>query len=457
MKIITRAFVLLTAVLLHSTSFGQSPFTYQLDSIVSASNNVTQYFYSEMGDVIRSEFRVYDPIQNVHTPASRTLFTYSESGLPTEEIQQGWDAANQVYVDETRSSLTYNDADLIVTRTNFFWNENTEAWQPESGEEYAYTPDAQVDQHSIYGLANGSSIYTILLRYTYEYNADGAIETQIAETYNSDSGQLVNESRMTYNYISDALTLIEIDQWNPDNENWEAYRLSEVDYENGLEVERRFYELEDGMPNPISRINYTYNAFDVQASFQQFIMTDEGWREQFSSTYEFDEVGNATSSLTLLYDAIEDALLPINQVDYTYNTSIEMSDIALPSVYRNLDFLHRSQLLEVNYTAFFGGGMPFGNIESMHYSTFSPETSVNELPKIEVQLFPNPARDFIRVEVGQSQEAVRFMLFNSNGSIVIDEHFQRHKSFDLSLLASGVYVYRVMGTHDFASGKLLIR
>ncbi len=435
----------------------QTPYTYQLDSIVMPSTYVNQYFYNEVGNVMRSEYRVYNPLDQTYVTSSQTLMSYTEDNLIEEELKQQYNNFSQIYINEARTTYSYTNSGLPAAKENSFWNLSSETWIPESGETWTYTPEGWVEQHSVYTLLGGVGPYDVSLRFTYTYSDEGLVETSVQENYDMNLQSLVNQTRMTYTYISDEWVEIYIDEWNPGAEAWEPSGKNEVEYTNGLTVTRTFYNFDGSAYTLSTQTTYSYNDFNVQEAMLQYVMTENGWREHYAQVYTFDALGNALLSSTSLYNSQQDELLPVSVVEYSYDTDFEMSATALPETYRQQNDLFRSHLTEVNFTSFWEGEPMGGGTELFYYSAFSPVTHVSEVAALNVEVYPNPATDVLRLSAEDTSAPLRMVLTDINGRRVMDQVVQTSDLISVAHLTQGMYLYHITSATQSASGKLVVR
>ncbi|MFH0759448.1 MAG: T9SS type A sorting domain-containing protein [Bacteroidota bacterium] len=76
----------------------------------------------------------------------------------------------------------------------------------------------------------------------------------------------------------------------------------------------------------------------------------------------------------------------------------------------------------------------------------------------EINVFPNPAKDFVKIQICESKSRIVFELFDLNGCIVLSKFIDKHEyRMDLSDLNPGVYIYRIKDSYSLLKiGKLII-
>jgi hypothetical protein len=87
----------------------------------------------------------------------------------------------------------------------------------------------------------------------------------------------------------------------------------------------------------------------------------------------------------------------------------------------------------------------------------STPTAINEYSLVEVELYPNPANDFVTLNTGANQSG-SVQIMDLNGKLVLTaEIYDRITRIDVSMLPAGVYVIRfATGDHSEAVKELVI-
>lgn len=86
--------------------------------------------------------------------------------------------------------------------------------------------------------------------------------------------------------------------------------------------------------------------------------------------------------------------------------------------------------------------------------TFIPEGKY----KHDIKIYPNPAKDYIRIETIEENDSYTLRLFNLQGSILIQKAVHGSSSMDISHLSSGIYFLTVFdGQQEKLSSEILIK
>lgn len=83
------------------------------------------------------------------------------------------------------------------------------------------------------------------------------------------------------------------------------------------------------------------------------------------------------------------------------------------------------------------------------------ESLAIEVDELDIQLYPNPAKDYVYVETS-NEELVTFSLYNLQGRLVAKEVIADSKAVDLSQLSSGLYTVRMESANAVSVKMLMI-
>jgi len=76
--------------------------------------------------------------------------------------------------------------------------------------------------------------------------------------------------------------------------------------------------------------------------------------------------------------------------------------------------------------------------------TLTPMTSINNLdPQTNIQLFPNPAIDFINISAKSNIRAEMISIYDVNGSLLIEQDLSKNPQLKISELKQAMYFYEV--------------
>ncbi|MES1182104.1 MAG: T9SS type A sorting domain-containing protein, partial [Flavobacterium sp.] len=101
---------------------------------------------------------------------------------------------------------------------------------------------------------------------------------------------------------------------------------------------------------------------------------------------------------------------------------------------------------------------------SIVQNSFSVERTAadpgDEAEELKVNVYPNPATDFIRVHIENAKSPVTFLMYDNTGKVIINKNEMANGEFDFNntTFSSGIYFYRILSNENEAiTGKLIIQ
>ena len=73
-----------------------------------------------------------------------------------------------------------------------------------------------------------------------------------------------------------------------------------------------------------------------------------------------------------------------------------------------------------------------------------------------IRFYPNPASDYIRIDINSCSNSYSFELFNLHGQKVIDRLIENNTAISVEELMEGMYVYRLIDKKNIYTGKIIV-
>ena len=148
-------------------------------------------------------------------------------------------------------------------------------------------------------------------------------------------------------------------------------------------------------------------------------------------------------------------------MDYPYNTH----ELMLPYVFHDYSFerylnwsLYWNVLLDykiderINYS---GAGSLYNRIK--YYYSNQTITGIKENTQKKVDVYPNPATDFINLHVGTTLDPAKIEIYDSQGKLVMTEDIIPGKQISVKHLQRGLYIYKVSFQDTILTGKIILQ
>ena len=374
----------------------------------------------------------------------------------------------------TKVVLDY-DAHSNCTWFAFYYLDD--GWEMAYAYEYAY--DEQDRLTSIIA-------YDIEEKEDYYYNAQGLVEEiyysyfdetwqtykKTVLTYDEDQHVVlsmgyrmedenwVESSKQTWDY-EDGLLQVTTTYIVNANGEWEGDGRTEYHYDEGLCTE----EIESEWAGYWNTLNKTVYHYDAQQCYEKIEYGWDGdeWNERYKHGYEHDASGNLLCEIEYYYNPEIQDWTHISKYEYLFDVSNNCTDyyeyyylVALETWSLQMTYHISYGTPEIEsiaglalYWDLFGRSIPIHNkVEQLimdedgeyfyldfHYSS---TVGIDEPTENPLTVWPNPAKDFVRIEGTEVSEA---QVYNALGQVV--KTVKGSNEINVSGLAKGVYLLRI--------------
>ena len=350
---------------------------------------------------------------------------------------------DSIYGDFEKCQFAYDDH-LNCVKIDYYWWDDE--WVPDYTEELAYD-----EQDRIVMWMESDGEFGMKSEFTYDENSWLSEEMEF-ELMDGD-WELIG--RYTYEYDADGHMVLSEDY--EFQEEWLPTARMIWEYEDGKLINDIYYYRGETDWMPLTRNDYTYNADGLCQ--QQLQSQWEGtWIESYKTEYEYDEAGNRVLQTSSTHYDLDDWLY-IYQMQYSYDANGNV--IASADYYYNeTDWELESSMtyiydLTVSVEATAGIMMVWDEEMPIHNKLLSWQlraygdewtttlyysncVGLDEKPKSQLQLWPNPASETVHVE---GIIAAEVQVYNNLGQLVKTEHDSNE--INVSGLSEGVYLLRV--------------
>ena len=196
-----------------------------------------------------------------------------------------------------------------------------------------------------------------------------------------------------------------------------------------------------------SKYKYTfqYNINGSMAESQEFKWIDS--TSTWDTTYRLIHTRNEN------YTA-QDIVLPIHS--YFFGYYYESPICVHPYHERNvMNFLFNDMLLKDETKRWMPNDTLWKTIDEFIYYYSDHEASINQNEKKTISVFPNPAKDWISIQINNNADLLHFSLFDISGRKIMDVQ-PTTSTISLENINSGIYLYRIETEEGFFSGKISV-
>ncbi len=338
------------------------------------------FFYTDQGHINKDRTNEWNGLDwDFYT---QNLYVTDAAGNIVERIFQKRNTATATWVSENRISYQYNGNNQGIFSTFELWKPGTGTWELRSTTETTYSNTGKVlENTSKIFVGNVVSSGTRNL-YTYDGN-DRVIELSL-QTWSN--GPFVNNQKISYQYNGDEVDIqsSSTSSWNLGTNAWAASH------------KRAMY-------------SYAPNQWVV---LEEKLLNNE-WEPFARSTHQSDDNDLPTVSLYETWNTTTLDWVLTSGTALEYNMDQSLSKYILSRIDNNTDVLFDFYIANYDYEVFV----------DVHSPTLAAK----------VTLSPNPAHDFVQVELDNDQPTV-LRLYDVHGVLV---NQMRSYSKSTSMLLTG--------------------
>jgi len=394
----------------------QKTIKHQLDSIVVKEWNVISnqwvyisrenYDYDEIGNMLLSltQDYNYNQWQNIW----KGKYTYDTNNNMTSIIYFDWNNSTFQWQEGYKEEFIYNSFGNVSSYYGYDWESLTNQWSNDKKNVVNFDNSGNQILDTRYNWDEGNNQWIIMKKYEYGYNENDNLSTCILFSFSEVLNNWTAYWKDTYTYSNDNMVKDSAFSWDLNINDW---RLSTI------------YEYE----------------YDIDNNLIQRIMIDVIFGQNY---YEYKNV-------------------------FVYESSIPNSSLIIPWWWYN-DYwwwwdgqwspnIFNSMLTEFTEFEFNNDEWELSEKGFCYYSEVNSQGI--ELQQItDINLFPNPAIDFIKISWKTNHSKLRFQIYNLFGHLVLDKPITNNETVSIIDLSSGLYIFKLTENNQLlGNGKIYIK
>ncbi len=268
-------------------------------------------------------------------------------------------------------------------------------------------------------------------KYEYTYDNDGNKISTISYLINENTGSWVNSAKWVTNYDTNEQSTETISYaWMENNGQWvNSYQWVYTYDENGNET------------------SYSYYAWND---------TTAKWKGSEKYEYTYDANGNITTFLSYEWDENANQWVNFWKAEYTYNLAYALDELLLPPFdFYTLFGLNVIANMPVDYISYYFADNIWYEYGKTTYYYSEVSTGVWKIPEPGIKVFPNPATDYIVLDIDNISPSALIEMFNIQGKKVLHQ-VVNGKNISVGQLTEGFYTYKINDNGKVYNGKIVV-
>ncbi|MCF6357361.1 MAG: T9SS type A sorting domain-containing protein [Draconibacterium sp.] len=205
------------------------------------------------------------------------------------------------------------------------------------------------------------------------------------------------------------------------------------------------------------KIEYPYDAHGNQTIdiVYEWDTENSEWIKYEMTERRYDANGNMSQESHSVWEQSASSWMNSTREEYLCNSSYNLSDLILPpdnEIYDNQ--IH--MVTKVKYYSWdsSSNNWDFGGDAIAYYSEHDM-TIATELNGASIRIYPNPASDFVTIDIQQISNPVQFELFDIQGHEIMSREIMNTENINLKGISEGLYFYNLSSGKEKVSGKLI--
>jgi hypothetical protein len=362
----------------------------------------------------------------------------SYDGLKIDSIvNESWNSSDSTFTNSNKDTWQYSNGKGVLAM-HYNWDNNAGEWVASFKNEYSYDVNG-------YQILNISSIWDASASQWNQasksvMNPDQNGNDTLAFSFNWDKtlGEWAPGSKYVYDYDESGNQIyFLLFQWSAGNTTWDSVYKSDIYRdENGKDttVLTSFWDAGTSQWNTTNKSKSFYDESGVDTLTCQYNWSAESndWMITQKNVPEY--YMNGEDSVVSVYGW--------NSVENQWAGSFRF------------EMLYETDKSFVNQYMWLDGQWQFFSKITTYYSEYLPSGISN--PVEETGVYPNPAREFIVIDMPDISNTATIQIFNVQGKKVLDQKIPDGKQISTSGLSKGIYLYRIINNRNSSTGKLVI-
>lgn len=375
-----------------------------------------------------------DTIQNNQTNNirySKNVFIYDSNGNNTLTQEYEKDTLGNWKI-ITKSDYSFDGAGNLLNDIFSYVNLNSTGWINSTKNEYTYNVNGQNTQE---------------INYNWDTNLN--------------QWKLQNKNELTYDNNGKKLQQLNF-SWDSNVNQWNLTSKSDYFY-NGLNCIQILNSAWDSTANQWvanSKNDYTYNLNGkvTQKLYSQWDTNSTQWTASYKTEYVYDSNDNVIQEFGSNWNSIVGQWDTSNKYEITYNNNFSFNQLLLPTSTRQYyDNINYYEHMVTEYRVFNLDSNGFWEnswLANFYYSEQNIN-ALNAIEKLGVKIYPNPAKNYLTINLNNNANHILFELFNLQGERLISKTIGKKETINIEHLSNGFYLYSLTVDGKKHTGKIV--
>ncbi len=369
--------------------------------------------YNDAGDWIRWTDYYWNEDKNAWIGEYQDLMFYDANGLLIQDLEQDWDTILG-WVDYYKMDYTYDENGNQLTYKRYRWITDSSAWIPYEFQECAYDIKNQMVMQKNYWWSQENMLWHEGHRIIFEYDTDGNIILSEDYYWSSVDSLWIPQTKNVFEYDTDGNKIL--DEWF-------------------------YWESQNSLWIPDSKIVYSYDTHGNLLSHEYF------YYDNSSKAYVHNRKKNYSYDLTYTK---EEVLIPWARGAESYMAldGGDWSESAYLKEGMILSIVESQKADDDEFTVW--------NRETFYYSAAQIILKDVPLHAPQLHLYPNPASTTLNISLGdETVSSFDVKVIDLSGKTMLIRKMGNERTIDISSLNTGIYLIQIKTDEGIFTRKFI--
>ncbi|MCB9202952.1 MAG: T9SS type A sorting domain-containing protein [Flavobacteriales bacterium] len=359
-----------------------------------------------------------------------TVLSFGQTKIESS-LSQYYDGTS--WLNSNGYDYSYDDNGNLISEVEYYWDSSNSTWKNQSITLYNYNTDNKVVQE-IYQYWDGTQ-YINSYKTTYSYNSAGSITQMINQNWNGT--QWENESKSDFTYDNGKILVVLFQDWN--GTQWINNEQS-VPLFIGNNLTNISTKQWDGTQwNDSEEDILSYNSNNKVITWENRVWNGFIWDEEDRTEYTYDANGNRSTESYYYLGNLEQTY------EYNYDLSASINDFYHPFKdktgieYFFEGFPYVNKLLSED--TYYDGTLQYKTTYNYESSLLSAETLSSSLNTNTINIYPNPANEYIKIGGLSENESIK--IYSNTGNLILEKNIEPNEKIDIQKLSDGLYFIKL--------------
>lgn len=438
----------------------------------------TEYTYNGIGNntlLIRS---VWNMVASNWTLSNKWETSYDANGNFIQDVSSEWDTGISKWIPGYKYEWNYDANRKYIQYTSSKWDAVSSKWTPISKSENTY--DAQeyliLITNTEWNILSSKWIPSYKYESTYDTNGNEIMPIVSEWEIVTSSWKATNKYERTYDTKGNGIMTI-ASEWEIGTSSWKATNKYETNFDgngNIIQYINSVWDLNKNLWVINFKNEFTYDSNENIIKKYIYDRTDVNYNADEEIEFTYDTYGNLIKEIhrIVTYDSkgnTEDWKIPEYKVETIYDNFYTSDQFIIPSDfifpwYVATEIYPEKHMINSYITYHSPSQMSSDDIEDsiwvfdvrgkLYYSSLNI-TGINEITHGEIKIYPNPASDFILIDLDGNTLSILIELFDLQGRKLLSKRIGSNEKLNMAGFKSGMYLYKLNMDGNIQSGKLV--